>query len=261
MSAKYSSFKYGQFSKLLDDWLGADRNGDDGICVITDYNDSRICKFSLAGCCPFSLLQNTRLSRGQCRAEVCPAPQHLREAYQRDRANMTHPYDQNLYDILDQYLAAADKHIQFSKTLRDSRASEIQESPQLREMDRRIHALLDESRECGKNGDVIRARSLLDNAEIIKEQRLGKEQELMKTTMEADSKVTICEVCTAVIRQSDMEGRMAEHNVGRQHLAYMKMRETFETLKSAGIVGSRMKGRRAKPRTPSGATRMLQELD
>jgi hypothetical protein len=261
MAKKYSSYKYAAFEKMLDDWLGCHRNGDSGISVLADYNDPRVCKLSLAAYCPHFLLQKTRLAKAPCKCEVCPAPQHLREAYQRDKSNMTHPYDQALYDLLDQILTAADKRVQFSKSCRDSKASELPESPQLREMDKKIEALLTESRSCGANGDVVRARSFLDNAEIVKEQRAAKEQELVKATMETDSKVTICEICTAVIRQSDMEGRMAEHIVGRQHLAYLKMREVFETLKSGGIVGKRLKGRRSSSRPFGGMVRRLEPLD
>lgn len=256
---KYTSYKYAIFEKMLDDWLGMDRNGDGGASAITDYNDPRVCKLSLAGCCPYALLQRTRLATKQCRYEVCPAPQALREAYQRDKSNMTHPYDQMLYDKLDEILTAADKRIQFSKKLKDSKAAELQQAPQLREMSKKIKALLEESRRCGLAGEVSKARTLLDQADIVKEQMSQKEQELLQETPEQDAKITVCEVCTAVIRQSDMEGRMAEHNVGRQHLAYVKMREVFETLKSAGIVSSRTKAR--KRGTATANMRRLQPLD
>jgi hypothetical protein len=117
---------------------------------------------------PNSLLQKTRLARSPCKFEICPAPQHLRDAYQRDKSNVTHPYDQALYELLDQILTAADKRVQFSKSIRHSKASELQQCPQLREMDKKIEALLNEARACGVNGVVFRARSLLDNAVIIK---------------------------------------------------------------------------------------------
>jgi hypothetical protein len=128
-------------------------------------------------------------------------------------------------------------------------------------MDKTIRNLLEECRKCGAEGDVSRARSLLDKAEIVKEQRSTMEQDLMKTAMEQESKVAVCEVCTAVIKQSDMEGRMAEHNIGRQHLAYLKMREVFETLKSTGIVSNRSRGKKTVKPKPSGSLRKLQELD
>jgi hypothetical protein len=257
--SRYTSFKYGSFQKLLDDWLGHDRNGESGISVLTDYDDPRVCKFSLAGCCPYSLLQKTRLARHPCNFEFCPAPTHVREAYQRDKSNLTHSYDQALYELLDEILTAADKRVQFSKSVRDSNASELQECPQLREMDKKIDALLKEARACGANGDVFRARSLLDNAEIVKEQRAQKEQELKDATTE--SKVTVCEICTAVIKQSDLDGRMTEHQAGRQHAAYARMREVFETLKSTGIVAKRTKIVAGKPSKPfSTIVRRLEPL-
>jgi hypothetical protein len=261
MKKRYSSFKYSIFEKQLDDWLGIDRNGEKGLSVITDYNDERICKYSLAGCCPYSLLQNIRLARHPCRAEVCPAPQPLKEAYQRDKTNITHPFDQQLYDLLDQILTSADKKIHFSKSLRDSKASELQVCPQLVQMDSTIQNLLNECRKCGIENHVSRACGLLDRVNLVKEQRTAAKQELMNA-MEQKSKVVVCEVCTAVIKQSDMEGRMAEHSIGRQHVAYLRMREVFETLKSAGIVSNRTKGKKSWKTTPfSSMARKLQELD
>lgn len=226
---------------MLDDLLGADRNGEGGSSSITDYNDPRICKYSLAGCCPYSLLQKTRLARSLCQYEICPAPQSLREAYQRDP---TRPYDQMLYNVLDGILSQADRWIQQSKSRQFSKVSDFQQSPQLKEMTKKIKNLLEEARRCGMDGDVERARALLSSAEIVKEQMAQKEQELKEADPEQDSKVTVCEVCTAVIRQCDMDGRMEEHRQGRQHVAYLKMRDVFETLKSTGVVGSKTKPRR-----------------
>ncbi|KAH0791653.1 putative RNA-binding protein Luc7-like 2 [Histomonas meleagridis] len=258
---KYTSYKYAEFEKMLDDWMGADRNGDSAVDVITDYNDERICKLDLAGCCPYTLLLHTRMARQPCRYKICPAPKHLKEKYQKDRNGMKTTYDQQLYDILEGILRLADKHIAFSKNLRDNKASEHQENPQLREMEKRAKALLEQCRECGVNGDVARARALYDNADTVKQQYLNKEDELRKINAEKESKITICEVCTAVIKQSDMEGRMAEHVEGRQHKAYLKMREVFETLKSAGVVSKRRRSSPGYRSRRASSERILQPLD
>jgi thymidine kinase len=83
-----------------------------------------------------------------------PDPQPLREAYQRDKGKISQLYDQQLYDLLDKILTSADKRIQFSKTTRDSKASELQECPQVVQMDDTISKLLGECRKCGLEGDV-----------------------------------------------------------------------------------------------------------
>lgn len=236
---KYSSFKYGQFEKMLDDWFGTDRNGGTGADVITDYNDPRVCKLSLAGVCPFTILRNTRLEKHPCRCEVCPVPPILREKYLKDRAGTPTAYDQQLYERLDDILVSADNHIAFSKNLRNSRAAELQENPELAKKDAQIKDFLEKSRKAGLNGDVNQAFSYLDQAELVREQRAKKEYELQKRGTDKELRITVCEVCTAVIKQSDLEGRMEEHVAGRQHKAFLKMREVFESLKSAGIVNKR----------------------
>ena len=243
---KYSSYKYGQFEKMLDDWFGTDRNGGTGADVITDYNDPRVCKLSLAGVCPFTILKNTRLEKHPCRFEVCPCPPILREKYMKDRAGTPTTYDQQLYEVLDAIIESADKHITFSKKVRDSEAAQLQEHPDLKNKDKTIKELLEKSRQAGLNGDVTKAYSYLDQAELYREQRSKKEYELQKRGSEKELRITVCEVCTAVIRQSDLEGRMEEHVAGRQHKAFLKMREVFENLKSAGIVNKRNSGKIAR---------------
>ncbi|OHS98606.1 hypothetical protein TRFO_34970 [Tritrichomonas foetus] len=259
---KYSSFKYAQFEKMLDDWFGTDRNGGSGLDVITDYNDPRVCKLSLAGVCPFTIFKNTRLERQPCRYEVCPCPPNLREKYLLDRGDTPTTYDQQLYEILDAMLATADKKIAFSKSVRNSEAAKLQEHPELKKKDAQIADLIEKSRQAGINNEIAKAMAYLDQAELIREQRTTKEFELMKRGEDKESRIHVCEVCTAVIKQSDMEGRMEEHVAGRQHKAYLKLRETFENLKSAGIINKRRSSRkRREGRKGSGPVRRLQPLE
>ena len=258
---KYSSFKYGQFEKILDEWFGTDRNGGSGADVITDYNDPRVCKLSLAGVCPFTIFKNTRLEKHPCKFEVCPCPPSLREKYMKDRDGTPTSYDQQLYEVLDGLIASADKRVAFSKSIRDSKASELQERPELRRKDQQIRELLSKSRECGVHDDVAKSIAYLEQAEVVREQRAQLEQDLAKTGADKESRVYVCEVCTAVIKQSDMEGRMEEHYAGRQHKAFLKVREVFETLKSAGIINKRRPPRRGERRKGYIPTRRLMPLD
>lgn len=227
---------------MLDNWLGTDRNGK-GVDVITDYDDDRVCKYSLAGCCPFTLLLNTRMDKGPCRCEVCPVPKNLRDAYMRDRNGIPTQYDQQLYDQLDKILAVADKHIAYSKSIRESKSSRIEDHPEIKQKVSEMNNLLKDCRRRGSQGKVSEALSILFRAEIVKEQYANKEAELMKIQQEKEQNLVICEVCTAVIKQADMEGRMEDHCRGRQHQAFAKMRETFENLKSAGIISKKKNSR------------------
>jgi len=236
---KHKSFKYGMFSKMLDEWYGADRNGNAECDVIEGYDDPRVCKLSLAGCCPFHLLRDTRFDRGPCRYEVCPVPPKLRERYLADHKGTTTSYDQDLYNMLSGMIRDIDRRVGVSKNKRESQAAELQIHPEIKEFDIKINDLLKKSYELGKNGDVNKAVNTLNEADILRQKRKIKEQELMKTTFDKYQKVRICEVCSAVIQNSDLDGRMEEHNVGRQHVAYLKMREVFETLKSAGLASNK----------------------
>lgn len=236
---KYTSFKYGMFEKMLDEWLGVDRNGDNSSHLISSYEDPRVCKYSLAGCCPFSLLEQTRLSRGPCKYEVCPCPSSLREQYIAENKGFTTNYDQQLFEILDNIVIDANKRVTVSKNFQQSKSAEVQMYPELREMDSKIDTLLRSSREHGLNGEVMRALSEMNEAELIREARKQRETELNKSSVQNEQRIFICEVCTAVIQRSDEHTKMADHVLGRQHIAYTKIRETHEMLKSNGLVSKR----------------------
>ena len=53
MERSYTSYKYRQFQMILDSLMGPDRNGDGNGKRVTSYDDDRVCKYCLAGCCPF----------------------------------------------------------------------------------------------------------------------------------------------------------------------------------------------------------------
>lgn len=232
---------------MLDDWMGVDRNGDFESDVVTSYDDPQICKYSLAGCCPYRLLLHTRTQRGPCRFKICPAPQPLREQYMRDREGMPTQYDQMLYDILESIINHADNQIRFSKAQRDQQAAKSQIRPELQQKDAQILDLINKAREAGLRDEVNTARAYLEQAEKLKEQRKKIEHDIQKALRENERRIEVCEVCTAVIKQCDKEGRMDEHNAGRQHQAFKKIRETFETLKAEGVASRSRRTNRAPP--------------
>ncbi|EAY02368.1 hypothetical protein TVAG_030410 [Trichomonas vaginalis G3] len=236
---KYTSYKYGMFEKMLDEWLGVDRNGDNSKHLITSYEDPRVCKYSLAGCCPFSLLDHTRMSKGPCKFEVCPCPCSLKEKYIADNKGFTTNYDQQLFEILDSIIIDANKRITVSKNYQQSKSADVQINPELRDLDTKIDRLMRSSREHGLAGEVLRAMSEMNEAQLLVETRKSKEQELLKNSIDKEQKIHICDVCTAVIQRADMDNRMEDHVLGRQHQAYVKIRETYEMLKSQGLVSKK----------------------
>lgn len=49
--------------RLLDELMGANRNRDRDVKPIEHFDDPRVCKYSLAGLCPYRLFPNTVRSR------------------------------------------------------------------------------------------------------------------------------------------------------------------------------------------------------
>ena len=51
---------------MLDDLMGANRNGDRPDDVITSFEDERLCRDYLCGLCVYAMFDNTKEERGKC---------------------------------------------------------------------------------------------------------------------------------------------------------------------------------------------------
>lgn len=54
------------FRAMLDEMMGANRNGDRPDAVITSFEDDRLCRDYLCGLCTYVMFENTKDDRGRC---------------------------------------------------------------------------------------------------------------------------------------------------------------------------------------------------
>lgn len=52
--------------EMLDQLMGANRNGDRPDDVITSFTDERLCRDYLCGVCVHAMFENTKEDRGKC---------------------------------------------------------------------------------------------------------------------------------------------------------------------------------------------------
>lgn len=96
----------------MDELLGPNRNGDRPRLPVTHYSDPRLCRYDLAGLCPYKLFPNTKQDMGSCTYEICPVPerwkrQYEQEATERDRSDT----DRELVRLLERLVRDCDDRI------------------------------------------------------------------------------------------------------------------------------------------------------
>lgn len=236
ISRNYTSFKYSKFQKQLDEWLhNVNRYLDNDLEFINDYDDERICKYSLCGCCPYGLLENTRFSKGPCRYPLCPCPDTLQKKYREENKDNITIYEQNLFDMLHNIISDAEKRIYRSKDIQNSRVASIKTNKLLSSMEKDINKKIDESRILGLNGNVVQAKVKYIETQNAIQAKQEKEKEIIEQIMDKERNVHICLDCTAVIKLYAEDGKFEQHKLGKQHLAFIAMRESYEYLKNKGI--------------------------
>lgn len=230
---KYTSFKYGKFQKQLDEWIGTERYIDDKHEYITNYEDERICKYSLCGCCPYNLLESTRLTKGPCKSYLCPCPSDLKEKYENTNFGLVTTYDKQLFEFLNSLITDCDMRVNIYKNKKNNK--ETVEDDDIKSMNNRIDSLRANARRDALQGRVLKAYSDMVQADTLIEQKKKREKDVIK---KQDERVYVCEECSAIVRNYDAGSSIQLHKNGRQHQAFLIMRETLQKLKAKGCLSS-----------------------
>jgi hypothetical protein len=84
----------------------------------------------------------------------------------------------------------------------------------------------------GEEGKVTEASEIMKQVDELKrEQERIMRQKEANPILKQEKRMEVCEVCGALLIAGDPQHRLESHFEGRQHLGYMKLRETYEKLK------------------------------
>ncbi|XP_060558896.1 putative RNA-binding protein Luc7-like 1 isoform X2 [Ruditapes philippinarum] len=225
-----------QVRAMLDELMGTARDGDTSRCQMK-FDDPRVCKSFLLGCCPHDILSSTRMDLGECPKYHDVA---LRADFETASKKKDYFYDIDAMEHLQTFISECDRKTEMYKR----RLKETQEelSEEANSKAESIHGLGEEigtklarAETSGAEGKVEESMQLLNEVEDLKKKKALAEQEY-KNSMPASSyqqqKLRVCEICSAYLGIHDNDRRLADHFGGKLHLGFITIRDKLADLKS-----------------------------
>ncbi|KAK3089380.1 hypothetical protein FSP39_003155 [Pinctada imbricata] len=226
-----------QMRAMLDELMGTARDGESTRHKVK-FDDPRVCKSFLLGCCPHDILSSTRMDLGECPKFHDLA---LRADYDQASRRKDYFYDIDAMEHLSSFIADCDRKTEVAKRrLKETQEELSEEANQKAEM---IHKLGEEmgtklakAEDLGAEGNVTESLRLMEEVEDLKKKKAAAEMEY-RNSMPASSyqqqKLRVCEVCSAYLGIHDNDRRLADHFGGKLHLGFITIREKLEDLKKS----------------------------
>lgn len=226
-----------QIRAMLDELMGTGRDGENNKYKVK-FDDPRVCKSFLLGCCPHDILSSTRMDLGECPKIHDLA---LRADYEQATKGKDYYYDIDAMEHLQSFIAECDRKTELAKRrLKETQEELSEEANQKAEI---IHQLCEQigtklakAETAGAEGHVDESLKLMEEVEELKKQK-GQAEIEYRNSMPASSyqqqKLRVCEVCSAYLGIHDNDRRLADHFGGKLHLGFITIREKLEDLKKS----------------------------
>lgn len=225
---------------MLDELMGKERN-----VPLTErtgralkYSDAEICKYELAGLCPYGLFRNTKSDLGPCKYEMHeddlqfePVMQQWQQLSEQEQERCG--YVSQLHGLLVQLVKDMDRKIERQKERanKDSepRSLSEKEKEQLAAIKAKEKEATEKAEKLAEDADVDGSQMFAQQAEAFSRQHdaLQKQFQLPERTM------SVCEVCGVFINSTDNDQRRADHLAGKQYLGWKAIREKLTELDAA----------------------------
>lgn len=201
------------------------------------FDDPRVCKSFLLGCCPHDILASTRMDLGDCPNVHDLA---LRADYERAASTKDYYYDIDAMEHLQNFIADCDRKTEMAKRRLKETQEELSEeanakADQIHQLGEQIGTKMAGAEEMGAQGLVDESLKLMEDIEETKKRKAQLEIEF-RNSMPASSyqqqKLRVCEVCGAYLGIHDNDRRLADHFGGKLHLGFITIRSKLDELKN-----------------------------
>eukprot|EP00818_Percolomonas_sp_WS_P010070 CAMPEP_0117444580 /NCGR_PEP_ID=MMETSP0759-20121206/5316_1 /TAXON_ID=63605 /ORGANISM="Percolomonas cosmopolitus, Strain WS" /LENGTH=331 /DNA_ID=CAMNT_0005236655 /DNA_START=90 /DNA_END=1086 /DNA_ORIENTATION=- len=230
--------KYGMemIKKTLDMLMGVNRNGDRPDAIIDSYRDRRVCKYDLVGLCPHQLFPNTRQHLGACKAQCCPAPQHLKQQFQEDLENddplcwrFVKDAERFYSDLVGKCDEKKQLH-QFRLDEQNKQAGHVAplENAELKATIERMEELTGLVEKLGEEGKIDEAQQRMQELDHLTKRKEELEAYIKPKTNQQE--LLVCDICAAILSVNETDQRLADHFAGKSHIGYVKLREKAKEL-------------------------------
>ncbi|KAF0972581.1 hypothetical protein FDP41_008830 [Naegleria fowleri] len=223
------------FSLLLDELMGVNRNGDRQDLIIEHFTDPRVCKFDLLGLCPYKLFPNTKFDLGPCPYICCPVPPKFRKQYEEEKKTHNFDYERDLERILasiqdncDEKIAKAQQRldVQHKKDLNKGN-----EPLELQNIKKEIEKVTKQIEELTTEGEYEEAQKLMERLDSLKKEKESIEAKVPTQKIGDTQELIVCEICGALLSVNESDQRLADHFAGKAHLGFQKVREKLRELR------------------------------
>jgi len=224
-----------QMRASLDQLMGTTRDGESNKFKLR-FDDPRVCRSFLLGCCPHEILSSTRLNLGECpKIHDLAFKADYKNAYNIKKVN----YDIDAFEHLSAFLDDCDKRTEIAKRKLKETQEELSKeaaanADKIFDLGEQIGKTLAEAETLGAEGNVEQSMLLLERVEELKKEKLQAEADFrnsMPASSHQQQKLRMCEVCCAFLGIHDNDRQLADHFEGKLHLGFIAIRQKMEELK------------------------------
>ncbi|RWS23708.1 luc7-like protein 1 [Leptotrombidium deliense] len=240
---------------LLDELMGRERDlrPSEKTADESEWSDSRICKFFLVNFCPNQLFTNTKADMGPCHKVHDDFIKKLYEQKASRREKMMYEDEfirfcqQTLNDV-ERRIKRARQRLAASQTDKANASGgatsgtpylseELQEKMQV--LSDRIEQLLQQIEELGCEGKVEEAQGIMKLVEKLKEEKMALKrdnlpmhwiQQRAEIGAAQEKQMEVCDVCGAFLIVNDVQQRVDDHLMGKQHVGYGKLKTALDEI-------------------------------
>ncbi|CAF1195409.1 unnamed protein product [Rotaria sordida] len=226
---------------LLDELMGKGRNAAKGEKIHKyRFDDPNVCKYMLVDYCPHDLFVNTRQDLGPC-DKVHDIS--LQQDYQKSSRYEKLGYEDDYERFLKSLISDVERRIKRGQerlriTQGDPNADNDPHSlkneiiNKIKSLEEKITSHVLKSEQLGNDCRIDEAQQVLNECEEMREEKKNLETQLAEEQANADMNkaMEVCTVCGSFLIVGDIQSRLDEHNSGKQHAGYAKIRATLEDL-------------------------------
>ncbi|XP_074596951.1 luc7-like protein 3 [Brevipalpus obovatus] len=259
--------------QLLDELMGRERNlrpTEKTSDAKEDWNDPRICRYFLVCFCPNQLFTNTKADMGPCHKihddyiKQCYEEHASRKQKSAFEDEFIRFCQQTLGDVerrikrAKQRLAASQTEKAENLTIGGNGSSLSEEvKEKMRAISDQIEKLLLEIEDLGCQGKVEEAQTLMNEVEQLKEEKTTLKrgnlpthwiQQRAEMGAAQEKQMEVCDVCGAFLIVNDVQQRVEDHLMGKQHVGYGKLKAALDDLLQRR---KQDRGDQGRPRSPS----------
>ncbi|CAM9371421.1 unnamed protein product [Chrysoparadoxa australica] len=232
---------------LLDQLMGRERDVPvhQRVNRVRRFTDQDVCKYYLAGLCPYSLFSNTKSDLGDHPNDEVD-DEGMKEEWDKLtlEEQLKYPYYRDLKRFLEELVAQCDRKIAKNKErcVKENEDNDATDTrvQRLMVIEDEIQAKSKAAEEAAEQGEVDDAQTLLEAVDVLNKE---KEQIESSALHKSGKRNTVCEVQTSqvsgnIMSTADNEERIMCHFMGKQYLGWKACREKLEELNKL-LVNSR----------------------